>query len=143
MAGECERNSVIQAGALDEECDLTGILCEEGLSCVFDGDNGYHCEGPSEAGGACHLGAPGQCPPDQYCDATDVTTESTCEPLPTAGEECVLAGLCAPGNACVTDGSDRVCRPISENGGDCAEDAACRSGNCVSDTCEPPPACTE
>jgi hypothetical protein len=34
-----------------------------------------------------------------------------------------------------------VCRPIRDNGGDCEDDRACRSGNCVDGSCEPPPTC--
>jgi hypothetical protein len=111
------------------------------LSCVFNGTDAFHCEGPAEAGGACHLGLPGQCPADQYCDTTEVTDVSSCEPLPTAGEACVLAELCAPGHACVVEGMDHMCRAIGENSEACTGDAACRSGNCAAGQCAPPPVC--
>lgn len=140
-AGECAANSVVQAGAVDDSCEPGNILCQDGLSCVFDGASAFHCEGPADAGGPCHLGLPGQCPADQYCNTTEVTEESTCQPSPVAGEDCVLADLCAPGNACVIEGDNRICRAIVNNGEACTGDAACRSGNCASGECAPPAIC--
>jgi hypothetical protein len=106
---------------------------------VFDGSSGFHCEQAVSAGGACHLGLPGQCPNDEYCDATEVTAASTCRKLPGAGQPCVLNGLCKGGLLCVAN--DNTCHPVADNGGECVSDATCRSGNCESGRCEPPPSC--
>jgi hypothetical protein len=141
-AGTCETNATVQAGALDEACEPGGVLCEEGLSCVFNGLDAFHCQGPAEAGGACYLGLPGQCPPDQYCDVEDdVTIESTCKALPEVGDTCALGYLCEPGAVCLPDGDSSLCHAIEENGGDCADDAACRSRHCAAGKCEAPEVC--
>jgi hypothetical protein len=141
LAGQCTPNSEVQVGAEGASCDPIGTLCREGLSCVFDGGSGFHCEGPVASGGACHLGLPGQCPIDEYCGAMEVTQASTCRELPSAGQACALGELCAAGLACVQEGSAFTCRAIEDNGGDCAADQACRSGNCTAGKCAPPPIC--
>jgi hypothetical protein len=135
--GSCVSNAEIQVGAEGAACEPGGVLCKDGLSCVFDGAGGFHCEKAVGPGGACHLGLPGQCPTDEYCDATEVSAASTCRKLPEADKPCVLNGLCKGGLVCVSD----VCRVIADNGGTCTTNAACRSGNCVDGKCEPPPAC--
>lgn len=141
QSGECVENAMVQVGDEDDVCEPGGSLCKDGLSCVFDGASGFHCKPYVAADAACHLGLPGQCPVDQYCDAESVTDEGTCRPLPGAGDACVLTGLCAPGLACVIEGQDPVCRTIRDNGGTCSADEACRSGNCVAGNCAPPLAC--
>ena len=139
--GRCVTNADIQVGDMGDVCEPGGELCMDGLSCVFDGSAGFVCEGPVESGGSCHLGLPGQCPVDEFCDTSEITAEATCEALPQDGEACVLNGLCAPGHACVQEGGNTTCRLIQDNGGACGADAACRSGNCVGGACMPPPAC--
>jgi hypothetical protein len=139
--GTCVANAEIQVGDAGDVCEPGGELCKDGLSCVFDGGTGFHCEAAVSAGGACHLGLPGQCPSDEYCDATEVTAESTCRKLPGAGEDCVLNGLCKGGLVCVADGGSNVCHAVADNGGECVSNATCRSDHCASGLCEPPPAC--
>jgi hypothetical protein len=141
VVGSCVTNSVVQVGDEGDVCEPGGELCKDGLSCVFDGGNGFVCEKAVGAGAACHLGLPGQCPNDEYCDATEVTAASTCRELPSAGEECVLNGLCKGGLVCIADGGSNTCHAIADNGSECASDAACRSNHCESGRCEPPPAC--
>jgi Dickkopf N-terminal cysteine-rich region len=100
------------------------------------------CEPAVAWAGACHLGLPKQCPQDEYCDATDVTTASKCKELPGDRQPCTAQKLCAGGAVCVDDGSGSlVCRAISPNGGACSADQACRSGSCMGAVCVPPPAC--
>jgi hypothetical protein len=111
------------------------------LSCVFAGNSAFHCEPAVAAGEACHLGLPGQCPAAQYCDSTEITAASTCRDLPGVDQPCVLNGLCQGGLVCIQDGDQRVCRAIADNGGECADDVACRSGRCLSGQCAPPPSC--
>jgi hypothetical protein len=141
--GECTENAAIQVGQAGDACAPGGTLCVEGLSCVFDGVDAFHCEPYVDAGAACHLGLPGQCPVDQYCDAQSVDEQGTCQPLPVDDQACVLGDVCAPGFACVVESGSPVCRPIRDNGGDCGADQACRSGHCVDGRCEPPPTCAE
>jgi hypothetical protein len=138
--GSCVSNAEIQVGDEGDACEPGGALCKDGLSCVFAGNSMFHCEAAVAAGGKCHLGLPGQCPNSQYCDATEVTAESTCRDLPGVDQPCVLNGLCKGGLVCVDDGGP-VCRPIADNGTDCIADAQCRSGRCISDKCAPPPSC--
>ena len=141
VAGDCTTNDEVQAGALDESCEPGGILCNEGLSCVFNGGMGFHCQGAADTGEECYLGLPGQCANDEYCDTTEITEAGTCRALPGAGEDCVLGDLCLGGHVCVSDGMTATCREIVDNGEACSVDAECRSGHCTSDSCEPPPAC--
>jgi len=138
--GQCVENAEVQVGEQDESCEPGGTLCREGLSCVFDGSAGFHCQPYVAAGEACHLGLPGQCPAGEYCDAASVTEEGTCRPLPGDGDACVLSGLCAGGLACVDDGV-AVCRAIQSNGSECSTDRECRSGHCESGRCEAPAVC--
>jgi hypothetical protein len=141
QAGSCVSNAEVQVGAEGAVCEPGGALCKDGLSCVFDGDDGFRCEPAVSSGGACHLGLPGQCPNDEYCDATEVTAISTCRKLPGAGQDCVLNGLCKGGLVCVSSGGSSTCHEIADNAGECVSDATCRSNHCVDGHCEPPPAC--
>ncbi len=141
VAGACQPNAEVQAGAVDDTCEPGGTLCQEGLSCVFDGGSGFHCEAAVSSGESCHLGLPGQCPLDEYCDSTEVTQAGTCRTLPANGEGCVLGDLCLGGAVCVDEAGSPTCRSIADNGETCAVDAVCRSGHCVSGSCAPPPAC--
>lgn len=140
-SGKCATNASVQVGATGDVCVPGGKLCKEGLSCVYDGTSAFVCEAAVDSGAACHLGLPGQCPSDEYCDATEVTAKSVCKKLPAAGKACALAGLCAGGAACISGGPAPTCRAIEDNGGACAADAACRSGSCTGGKCEPPKAC--
>jgi len=141
VSGKCASNASVQVGAVGDVCLPGGKLCKEGLSCVYDGKSAFVCEAAVDSGAACHLGLPGQCPRDEYCDATEVTAKSTCKKLPAAGKPCALAGLCAGGTACVTGGPAPTCRTIEDNGAACTADAACRSGSCTAGKCTPPKAC--
>jgi len=141
QVGSCKPNGEVQAGAADEACEPGGTLCQEGLSCVFDGASAFHCEAAVASGESCHLGLPGQCPVDEYCDTTEVTQAGSCRALPGDGEGCVLGDLCLGGHVCVAEGSTPTCRAIADNDEPCGSDAVCRSGHCVSGTCEPPPTC--
>jgi len=140
-SGKCATNASVQVGAIGDVCVPGGKLCKEGLSCVYDGKSAFVCEAAVDSGAACHLGLPGQCPSDEYCDATEVTAKSTCKKLPAAGKPCALAKLCAGGAACVTGGPAPTCRAIEDNGGACTSDATCRSGSCTAGKCAPPKAC--
>jgi hypothetical protein len=141
QTGMCVDNASIQVGALGASCEPGGALCKEGLSCVYNGSSAFHCEAGVASGAACHLGLPKQCPSDEYCDATDVTTQSTCKKLPGDGKPCALQKLCAAGSTCVDDGGSFNCHAIQTNGNACTADDACRSSSCVSGLCAPPPAC--
>lgn len=141
VAGVCEPNAEVQAGDEGESCEPGGILCQEGLSCVFDGASAFHCEAAVASGEACHLGLPGQCPADEYCDTTEITEAGVCKQLPADGEPCVLTDLCLGGLTCVAEGMNATCRAIGDNGASCSADAACRSGRCEGGRCEPPVAC--
>lgn len=139
--GSCVTNAEIQVGDEGDACEPGGALCKDGLSCVFAGNGAFHCEAAVASGEACHLGLPGQCPNEQYCDSTEITAASTCRDLPGVDQPCVLGALCQGGSVCIQDGDQRVCRAIADNGGGCADDVACRSGRCLSGQCAPPPSC--
>lgn len=141
--GSCVRNDEVQVGDDGDACEPGGALCKDGLSCVYDGTSAFRCEAAVASGAACHLGLPGQCPNDEYCDSTEVTAASTCRKLPGDGEQCVLNGLCRGGTVCVTSGDDDrgTCRGFADNGEECVADGVCRSGRCEQGVCEPPPAC--
>ena len=141
VVGSCVDNAAIQVGAENGECEPGGNLCKDGLSCVYDGSGGFRCEAAVASGGACHLGLPGQCPPEEYCNSTEVTVASTCKKLPGDGQACVLNGLCKGGLVCVAGSGSGTCHAIAANGEDCVSNATCRSGNCSDGKCEPPPAC--
>ena len=141
VIGTCVSNDEVQVGAAGAACEPGGTLCKDGLSCVYDGASGFECEAAVGSGAACHLGLPGQCPADEYCNATEVTVASTCRKLPGDGQACVLNGLCKGGVVCIGEGNSATCKTIADNGADCASDATCRSGNCNEGKCEPPPAC--
>jgi hypothetical protein len=132
---------MVQVGNQDDACEPGGSLCKDGLSCVYASGSAFHCEPAVASGASCHLGLPGQCPNDEYCDTTEVTAKSVCRALPSVGQACVLAGLCAPGLVCVVEGQAHNCRAIEDNCGACNDDAACRSGKCDQGKCTPPPAC--
>ncbi len=140
-AGTCHTNAETLARDEGEVCEPGGVLCKEGLSCVWNGLSNFHCEKKVAAGALCHPGLPGQCPSDHFCNALDVTAVGTCERLPAGGRPCVANGQCAPGYACVPGESEPVCARINYNDGACATDAACRSGYCNAGTCEIPPIC--
>jgi hypothetical protein len=141
VVGECVENATVQVGEENDACEPGGTLCREGLSCVFASGEDFHCRPRVGSGEACRLGLPGQCPYDEYCDAASVMQEGTCLPLPGDAEPCVLGDVCAPGFACVMEVLGALCRPIRDNGGDCAAPQACRSGRCEAGKCAPPPAC--
>jgi hypothetical protein len=139
--GSCHTNAETLARDEGETCEPGGVLCKEGLSCVWNGFTEFHCEDQASRGGPCHPGLPGQCPGGQYCNSLDVTTLGTCTRLPTMDERCVANGQCAAGFACIPGEPDPICARINHNGSPCATDAACRSHYCNAGICEAPPVC--
>lgn len=142
--GVCTPNAEILSGDVDGACSPAGTLCKEGLSCVpvSAAPEAWRCKAGVAAGEACMLALPGQCPNGYYCDAAGFFVEGTCVALPEDGAPCVLTQLlCAPGFACVVEGSNPVCRAIKPNGEACSGDAACRSGRCSGGACAPPVVC--
>lgn len=141
-AGQCATNASVQSGALGEVCTPGGTLCQEGLSCAYDGDQGFNCQAAVLADEPCHLALPTQCPATQYCTAQDVTTEGHCAALPVDGEPCVLGSECAGGHVCLSAGGDSVvCRRVRDLTETCTLDAMCRSGRCAEGKCAPTEVC--
>lgn len=135
-AGQCQTNASVQVGAVAEVCTPGGTLCQEGLSCAYDGAQGFHCQAAVGAGEPCHLALPTQCPTAQYCTAEDVTTEGRCAALPVEGQACVLGSECAGGHVCLSaSGNSVVCRRVRDLGETCEVDAMCRSGRCAQGKC--------
>jgi hypothetical protein len=135
-AGQCATNASVQVGAVGEVCTPGGTLCQEGLSCAYDGDQGFNCQAAVAAGEPCHLALPTMCPSSQYCTAEDVTTDGRCAALPVDGEPCVLGSECAGGHVCLQAGSEAVvCRRVRDLGETCEVDAMCRSGRCAQGKC--------
>ena len=135
-AGQCASNASVQVGAVSEVCTPGGTLCQEGLSCAYDGAQGFNCQAAVAAGEPCHLALPTQCPAAQYCTAQDVTTEGVCAALPVEGEPCVLGSECAGGHVCLSAGGDNVvCRRVRDLSETCEVDAMCRSGRCAQGKC--------
>jgi len=142
QSGTCQLNADVQVGALGEACTPGGTLCQEGLSCAFDGGSGFNCQAAAVSGGVCHLALPGQCPNDAYCSAADVMSEGRCEPLPVEGAACVLSGECAGGHICLASSDGKgVCWKFRNLGEACTRDAMCRSGRCADGHCAAPLAC--
>jgi hypothetical protein len=126
----------VQIGAIGDVCTPGGALCKEGLSCAYDGEQGFNCQAAVAAGEPCHLALPTMCPIAQYCTAEDVTTDGLCAALPIEGESCVLGGECAGGHVCLSAGDNAVvCRRVRDLGQTCEVDAMCRSGRCAQGTC--------
>ncbi|HEX7481271.1 MAG TPA: hypothetical protein VF331_25945 [Polyangiales bacterium] len=146
LAGTCHSNAQTLVGAKGAACSPGSTLCQEGLSCVFDGLSAFHCMSKVPSGGSCFPGLPGQCPIDEYCDngsaGGDPRVRGKCAKLPGDGAACVRDGVCAPSFVCVPENQNPVCRAIHNNGGSCAIGAACRSGICGTDwLCEAPSIC--
>lgn len=141
VAGTCQPNATLRVGKRGESCggDVR-TLCVEGLSCGYDG-KAVTCQGPADVAASCHLTAPGQCPNDSYCNATDAKTAGRCTPLPRDGQACVLGDQCAPGHACVAQGLMAICQRQSNLGEACSSDAGCRSGACSAQRCSVRPRC--
>jgi hypothetical protein len=136
QAGRCVANAEVQAGAIGDVCTPGGTLCREGLSCAFDGNEGFSCQRASASGEACHLALPTQCPAAEYCTAEDVTTEGRCAALPTDGQPCVLGSECAGGHVCMSAGESAVvCKRVRDLAEACEADAMCRSGRCAQGKC--------
>jgi hypothetical protein len=136
QAGKCVENKKIQVGAVGDTCTPGGTLCQEGLSCAYDGSAGFNCQSAVSSGAVCHLALPSQCPQDEYCTASDVTTQGQCAPLPKDGEACVLGSECAGGHVCVAAADMKpVCAKLQDLGAACTQDAVCRSGHCRDSQC--------
>jgi Dickkopf N-terminal cysteine-rich region len=136
QAGVCKPNAEVQIGALDAVCTPGGTLCQEGLSCAFDGKSGFNCQAAAGTDDSCHLALPTECPNEDYCDAADVMTAGTCVTLPSDGAACVLGDQCAPGHVCVPDSAKKpVCRRVGDLGESCTVAAMCRSGYCADGSC--------
>jgi hypothetical protein len=136
QAGSCVANAEVQAGELGAVCTPGGTLCREGLSCAYDGDQGFNCQDAVASGANCHLALPTQCPASEYCTAEAVTSEGRCAALPRDGEPCVLGNECAGGHVCSSAAEGAVvCRRIGDLAQACAADAMCRSGRCAQGKC--------
>ncbi len=80
----------------------------------------------------------------EFCEngnPNDARVPGKCTPLPADGKPCAASGVCAPTYVCVIENQNTLCRQIHNNGGSCAMDAACRSGNCAMSVCAPPAVC--
>ena len=141
LSGVCASNASIQSGAVGAACSPSGMLCKEGLSCAWNGASGFSCQTAVGSGASCHLSLPSQCPLDQYCSAPDTMTPGQCAALPSDGQNCVLAGQCAPRHLCVSENSQAVCRRIGDLGDPCSGDPLCRSGSCEAGRCVVRAAC--
>jgi len=117
-------------------CYTNGLLCENGLSCMFDGLpflSTATCMEPKEAGEACNVGVPEVCATGLYCSYGSVNPK--CLALPTENQACAKATVqtfgisppCAAGLACVND----VCLPRRRLAEACSDDAQCYSGYCA------------
>ena len=133
--GVCKVDRARQVGDLGASCAPDGSLCREGLSCAYDGNEQFTCQPSVSDAASCHLAVPGQCPVDDFCNAIDVQTSGTCEPLPSAGRPCVLGNQCAAGHICVAQGQLATCQRRADVGDPCVSDAVCRSGACVAGQC--------
>jgi hypothetical protein len=140
-AGACKLNSDIQIHNEGETCQFTGELCVEGLSCAYNGTNGFTCQAAVPSGGTCRPAVPTMCPNGEFCDQTDISKQGSCKGLPTDGQACVLSGACAAGHVCVADGSSAVCKKIGALGDACTANGFCRSGYCIDASCGLPPVC--
>lgn len=158
-AGTCAQLASFFSGAVGEICDPDmEDLCDEGISCAFDGLDGtsprFRCVARVAAGAACTIALPDMCPDDQFCSGVSLMgtpdVEGTCAPLPTAGEPCTVpVGVpvprCAARLVCVgTMGTNPgTCEVLGRLGASCASDATCASSLCTSGTCAPgePGAC--
>jgi hypothetical protein len=142
QAGKCLANSDVQVGELGAVCTPGGSLCQEGLSCAYDGDQGFNCQEAAESGASCHLALPTQCPASEYCTAEDVTSEGKCAALPKDGEACVLGSECAGGHVCVRAAEGEVvCKRVRDLAEACDVDAECRSSRCATGKCAANAAC--
>jgi hypothetical protein len=133
--GECKSNADVQSGVLGAACSPGGTLCQEGLSCAWDGSAAFSCQAAVAANQACHLALPTQCPVEQYCNAKDVMTAGKCVALPVDGAACALGGQCAAGSLCIVEKSKSVCRKLGDLGEPCSQAGLCRSGSCTAGKC--------
>ncbi|MET0388937.1 MAG: hypothetical protein ABW321_23390, partial [Polyangiales bacterium] len=141
QSGVCKPNAEVLVGGDGAVCSPAGTLCQEGLSCVFDGATGFVCRAAVGSGGSCQLGLPTQCPSDEYCNSPDVTVAGQCAKLPVEGEPCVLAGECAAGHVCLAVSDQGVCNAVHDLGEPCTQDVLCHSGRCVDGACAGRPVC--
>jgi hypothetical protein len=150
QAGTCRNPVDVFVAGENDACNPdTGTLCTAGLHCALRGINGttpdWRCVPTAAAGGNCNLAFFPMCPSGQFCDITlnDVragTFQSTCIPLPTAGQPCAAeAGgrACATGDVCVSG----TCRALERLGGACTSPDVCYSGRCSSGQCVVANAC--
>jgi hypothetical protein len=109
-------------------CTISARLGHLGESCSFA------CDDLSNKGGCLSVG---QITDGAYCWASDGLTcsssQSTCQPLPAAGQACELA--CQSGFFC--DGSTAVCRKKLGTGVACHGSDECSEGECESGVCVP------
>jgi hypothetical protein len=137
----CAALATVYFRELGESCEPGGDLCEAGLVCEsLTGESGM-CAEQVGAGEACRRASPNQCPPTQYCSATEPGETGTCTDYPADGEPCIDDGraqTCADGTVCIED----TCRTREQPGEPCTADAQCWSGTCGNDgTCSAPPQC--
>ncbi len=149
--GVCTAQADVFTEKLGDSCSFeTGTLCEPGLCCILvveTVDGGpqalFECAEGVSSGQDCSFGVPTQCPFGEYCSGIDLTAgdyAGTCQPLPGEGQDCVqdLAGSCAPGLVCDTDGK---CHAVGRLGDPCVSDLGCASELCQGGVCARPPLC--
>lgn len=118
-----------------------GLLCKEGLSCVFESPGSAQCVRPVGSGQDCRPAVPDMCPVGEYCQ-TDSSFSGRCMPLPGEGQPCqrTAAGeICGRGLMCLSG----TCIRLKGNGMPCTLSEECFSNNCQGGTCQPPqlPSC--
>jgi|GEM_PF-5427815 len=117
-------------------CYKNGLLCENGLSCMFEGLpflSAATCMAPLGAGDTCGVGVPEACATGLYCSYG--SADPKCLALPTENQACAKATVqtfgispaCAAGLACVHD----ICLPRRRLAEACSGDTQCYSGYCA------------
>jgi hypothetical protein len=101
----------------------------QGLRCE---DQSGRCARPGEVGDVCSNDR--SCVPAAHCDLS----ARRCQPRQPVGQPCTLAAFgtssCEQGAFC--DPTAQTCRAQVPVGQSCRQDAQCRSGACVNETCE-------
>jgi hypothetical protein len=135
----CAALATLYFRALDEDCDVTSELCEEGLVCESVSGTAGVCRPPVGSGEPCGRAEPNQCPKDEYCDAESPGEVGTCAARPGDGQPCLNRSVpCADGHVCIVD----TCRALRANGEDCMSERQCFSGVCDAGACAPSRMCT-
>ena len=146
----CLPLSTLRMRLSGEDCDVTADLCEPPLVCASRSGNSGVCEETVSPGEPCRRAVPNQCPPFQFCDASDPGEVGSCLELPGAGDPCLTtvdgSGTEVPRRQACADGyicnADLFCSAIGRLGDSCGTDAECYSRICGEDLlCVPPAVC--